>query len=162
MSDHDSVSPTPPLPSPPLAHEACYRLRLREGPLGAWLWAIAQNLPVVGLAPQIYYAISRRTIDPLLWGSLGLLVGLAPAAVTTLGRLRTTEAIECLARVDPSPHRTLEAEVRQCVWLALPGGGSPSLFSWQFAGLITLTATVGTRFGQNRAAHDARRRLGET
>jgi hypothetical protein len=130
--------------------------------MGSWLWAIAQNLPLVGLAPQLYYAFSRRTISPMLWGSVGLLAGLAVALVPTLGRVRSTPVIDCLAAIEPIPHPELEAEVRHCLRQALPVDVSAPSFSWAFGGMITASAILGTRFGQNRAAKDARRRLEQT
>lgn len=126
-----------------------------------WLWAFAQNLPVVGVAPQLYYAISRRTVSPLLWGSAGLLVGVVVAAVPILGRVRSTPVIECLAAIEPTPHPELEGELRVCMRLALPVELLSPPFLLTFGGLITVTSILGTRFGQNRAAQDARHRLGE-
>jgi hypothetical protein len=152
-SRHPAATP------PSLPHAACYRRRLQEGPLRSWLWAIAQNLPLAGLVPQLYYAFSRRTISPMLWGSAGLLIGLAMTGVPYLARARPAQAIDCLALLDPTPHRELEAEIDQCLRLALPAAVTSPGFSWPFVSLITVTSTLGTRFGQRRAAQDARRRL---
>jgi len=156
-----------PAPRPPsLPHADCYRRRLQEGPLRSWLWAAAQNLPAVGLAPQLYYAFSRRTISPMLWGSAGLLAGLlavlAVALVPTLDRLRSAPVIDCLAAIEPTARPELEAEMRHCLKLALPGEIASPGFSWSVVALLILTSTVGTRLGQHRAAQDAHRRLEQT
>ncbi|MCP9848822.1 hypothetical protein [Cyanobium sp. Morenito 9A2] len=139
---------------------AAYQLRARERPRTTWLWALAQNLPVVGLAPQLYYAFSRRTLTPMIGASVGLLVGLGIAGLGYGALGHPSASLECLAFLDPSaPPDQLERQVRDCLRRSLPDRLDGSVLEWSMAGLITATAVLGTHVGQTQAITDARRRL---
>lgn len=80
------------------------------------------------------------------------------ALVPTLARIRSAPVIDCLAAVEPTLHPELEEEIRQCLQLALPAEVTSPAFSWPFLGRVSVKSILGTRFGQNRAVHDACRR----
>ncbi|PZV23818.1 MAG: hypothetical protein DCF18_04890 [Cyanobium sp.] len=84
------------------------------------------------------------------------------ALVPTLGRIRSAPVIDCLAAVEPTLHPELEAVMRQCLQLALPAEVTSPAFSWPFLGMVSVKSILGTRFGQNRSAQDAGRRLEQT
>lgn len=144
----------------PLPHAAAYRLRLKERPLGTWLWALAQNVPVAGLAAQLYYAISRRTITPMIGASVGLLAGLGLAGISYGALGQPSASLECLAFLDPAaPPDQLERQVRDCLRRSRPAHLNGSALEWSLAGLITAGCVLGTHVGQTLAIKDARRRL---
>ncbi|MGB7565473.1 MAG: hypothetical protein WBM08_12080 [Prochlorococcaceae cyanobacterium] len=155
------MSAPEPAPEPtPLPYAAAYRLRLREHPLGTWLWAIAQNVPVAGLAAQLYYAISRRTITPMIGASVGLLAGLGLAGIGYGALGHPSASLECLAFLDPAtPPEQLERQVRDCLRRSRPDHLGGSALEWSLAGLITAGSVLGTHAGQTLAIKDARRRL---
>ncbi|MCP9915206.1 hypothetical protein [Cyanobium sp. ATX 6F1] len=159
------TAPEPASTRAPLPYATAYRLRLKERPLGTWLWALAQNVPAAGLAAQLYYAISRRTITPMIGASVGLLAGLGLAGIGYGALGHPSASLECLAFLDPlAPPDQLERQVRDCLRRSLPDhlGGSPlhgSGLEWALAGLITAGSVLGTHVGQTLAIKDARRRL---
>lgn len=159
------TAPKPPAERAPLVDAAAYRLRARERPLTTWLWALAQNAPVLGLAPQLYYAFSRHTITPMIGASLGLLAGLGLAGLGYGALGHPSASLECLAFLDPlTPANRLERQVRDCLRRSLPDqlNGSVlqgSALEWSLAGLITAASVLGTQVGQTLAIKDARRRL---
>ncbi len=143
-----------------LPHATAYRLRLRERPLGTWLWALAQNVPAAGLAAQLYYAISRRTITPMIGASVGLLAGLGLAGIGYGVFGHSSASLECLALLDPAaPPGQLERQVRDCLRRSQPDHLNGSALEWSFAVLITVSSVIGTHVGQTLAIKDARRRL---
>ncbi|MFS6826054.1 hypothetical protein [Cyanobium sp. ATX-6F1] len=100
------TAPEPASTRAPLPYATAYRLRLKERPLGTWLWALAQNVPAAGLAAQLYYAISRRTITPMIGASVGLLAGLGLAGIGYGALGHPSASLECLAFLDPLAPRT--------------------------------------------------------
>ncbi len=159
------TAPKPAQEQARLPHSTAYRLRLKERPLGTWLWALAQNIPVAGLPAQLYYAFSRRTITPMVGASVGLLAGLGLAGIGYGAFGHPSASLECLALLDPAaPRGQLERQVRDCLRRSRPDhlNGLPlngSALEWSLAGLITVGSVLGTHLGQTLAIKDAQRRL---
>lgn len=117
---------------------------LRDGPWRRWAWAVAANVPLVGLPVLLLHAISRRSLTPMLLASvLSLPPLVVQSALQLLGGLAVIQRLEDPAQLGPALLAAVQAHLPVYGWLSLAS---------------MLLGILGHKLGQDRDLVASRRR----